>query len=97
MNMCFDYNVFKPGKPLAAGTFIIAEQIPGFLRVISTWALFLTVSHVFISSTPPPTRRVVGSAWCSSAPDADWCLRFDGLPASPSVTVTVAVLWLCCD
>ena len=32
MNMCFDYNVFKPGKPLTAGTFIIAEQIPGFLR-----------------------------------------------------------------
>jgi hypothetical protein len=33
MNMCFDYNLFKPGKPLADGTFIIAEQIPGFLRV----------------------------------------------------------------
>lgn len=32
MNMCFDYNLFTPGSDLKPGSFIIAEQIPGYIR-----------------------------------------------------------------
>lgn len=30
-NMILDYNQFEPGKPLKNGTFIISEQIPGYV------------------------------------------------------------------
>ena len=30
-NMVLDYNQFEPGKPLKNGTFIISEQIPGYV------------------------------------------------------------------
>ena len=29
--MVLDYNQFEPGKPLKNGTFIISEQIPGYV------------------------------------------------------------------
>jgi len=30
-NMILDYNLFEPGKPLKNGTFIISEEIPGYV------------------------------------------------------------------
>ena len=30
-NMCVDFNRFAPGKPLVNGTFVITEQIPGYI------------------------------------------------------------------
>ena len=34
--MVLDYILFEPGKPLKNGTFIISEQIPGYVSTAAT-------------------------------------------------------------
>ena len=53
MNMCFDYKLFKPSSALVNGTFVIAEQIPGY-----EWILFFLDQLKGTAGVGAPTHPI---------------------------------------
>ena len=51
--MVLDYNLFEPGKPLKNGTFIISEQIPGYVSNSGLWS----VTTLSADAASAPTCR----------------------------------------
>ena len=67
-NMILDYNQFEPGKPLKNGTFIISEQIPGYVINNDLSQLVQTKGYYgsYNTAYDPYLRQISGAVSASS-------------------------------